>query len=150
MTTSPSGTDAAATPSPSPSPAIHVDQFLSRPPAIVWRALTDPDLLARWWAPGDIRPVAGHEFVLDMQGWGNVACTVLEVEPERRLAVRFGERWTITWRLEAEGDGTRLFLEHAGFDLDDPQDRFALDRMGPGWRDDVLPRLARLIDELGG
>lgn len=147
MTTPPTGTPPAGPP-PTGTPAIHVDQFLARPPATVWRALTEPALLARWWAAGDIRPVAGHEFTLDMEGWGNVACTVLEVEPVRRLAFRFDERWTITWRLEPEGTGTRLFLNHTGFDLDDPRDRFALDRMGPGWEDDVLPRLAGLVETL--
>ncbi len=28
--------------------------------------------------------------------------------------------WTITWTLEQEGRGTRLFLVHEGFDPDDP------------------------------
>ena len=44
--------------------------------------------------------------------------------------------------LAAEGNGTRLILVHSGFDLDNPQHRFAFDNMGPGWRDEVLPRLA--------
>jgi uncharacterized protein YndB with AHSA1/START domain len=29
---------------------IHVDQFLAQPPAKVWRMLTEPDRLSRWWA----------------------------------------------------------------------------------------------------
>jgi hypothetical protein len=49
-------------------------------------------------------------------------------------------------RLVAEGTGTRLFLDHSGFDLDNPQHRFAFDNMGPGWRDQVLPRLATLLE----
>jgi hypothetical protein len=39
-------------------------------------------------------------------------------------------------------------LEHSGFDLDDERERDAVDRMGPGWRDAVLPRLARVAAEL--
>ena len=35
---------------------ITVDQFIARPPERVWAALTTPELLARWWAPGDIAP----------------------------------------------------------------------------------------------
>lgn len=50
------------------------------------------------------------------------------------------------WRLVAEGTGTRRFLDHSGFDLDNPQHRFAFDNMGPGWRDQVLPRLATLLE----
>jgi hypothetical protein len=41
-----------------------------------------------------------------------------------------------------------LFLEHSGFDLGNPQHRNAFERMGPGWRDDVLPRLVKVATEL--
>jgi uncharacterized protein YndB with AHSA1/START domain len=125
---------------------IEVDQFLPRPPADVWRALTTPELLAKWWAAGDIEPTVGHTFLLDMGNWGNVPCEVLEVADQERLVFTFGDDWTLVWRLVAEGNGTRLFLEHRGFDLDDPQHRFAFDTMGPGWSDDVLPRLARSLE----
>ncbi len=33
---------------------VSLDQWIPQSPAIVWRALTDPSLLARWWAAGDI------------------------------------------------------------------------------------------------
>ena len=130
---------------------IHVDQFIARPPAQVWRMLTEPDRLARWWAPGDIRPAVGHRFTLDMGGWGNQPCTVTEVEDERLLSYTFGEGdvdWTITWRLVAEGTGTRLFLEHGGFDLDDPRHASAFTNMSRGWAGSVLPRLARELEEV--
>ncbi len=68
-------------------------------------------------------------------------CEVLEVEPARLLACRFGDGWTLTSRLVATGSGTRLLLEHAGFDLDDRLARDAFTRMGPGWRDEILPAL---------
>ncbi|HPU38424.1 MAG TPA: SRPBCC domain-containing protein [Microthrixaceae bacterium] len=124
--------------------AIRVDQFIPSDPARVWRALTTPDELAKWWVPGNIAPVVGHEFLLEMPGWGNVACTVLEVDEPERLAFTFAD-WTLTWRLVPEGNGTRLFLDHTGFDLDNPQHRFAIDQMGPGWRDHILPALAGLM-----
>jgi uncharacterized protein YndB with AHSA1/START domain len=114
----------------------------------VWRGLTEPELLARWWAPGDISPTVGHEFHLDMPGFGRQPCTVLEADPPRRPVYTFTENWTLTWQLVAEGAGTRLLLEHSGFDLDDPRARAAFDRMGPGWRDQVLPRLAELVEQL--
>ncbi|HEY8525527.1 MAG TPA: SRPBCC domain-containing protein [Acidimicrobiales bacterium] len=128
---------------------LHVDQFLPHPPAKVWRALTEPELLARWWAAGDIAPAVGHRFELDMGPWGKQPCEVLAVEPERLIAYTFGtDGWTLTWRLEPEGTGTRLFLEHAGFDLDQPMHRNVFDTMGPGWRDEVLPELARELDRV--
>jgi uncharacterized protein YndB with AHSA1/START domain len=57
---------------------IHLEQYIDHPPAKVWKALTDPTLIARWWAPGDVRPIVGHRFTLDMgQPFGKQPC-----EPE--------------------------------------------------------------------
>lgn len=122
---------------------ITCDQFLRHPPAEVWRALTEPGLLARWWVPGDIRPVVGHRFTLDMGKWGEQPCEVVAVELGELIAYTFGTGTldtTITWRLVPEGTGTRLFLEHSGFDLDMPLGRLAYDGMGAGWPD-VLDRI---------
>lgn len=124
---------------------ISVDQFIARPPERVWRALTEPEQLAAWWATGDVAAVVGHRFTLEMPGWGGVACEVLEVVEPERFVYTFAD-WTLAWRLVSEGSGTRLFLDHSGFDLDDPQHRFAFDNMGPGWSDQVLPRLAALFE----
>lgn len=129
---------------------IAVDQYVPHPPERVWRALTEPDLLARWWTSGDIRAEVGHEFLLDMEGWGHVPCRVLEVVVNERFVYRFTDDWTLTWRLVPEGRGTRVLLEHSGFDLDDPQQRFAFDRMGPGWRDEVLPRIETALAGVAG
>ena len=125
--------------------SIHVDQFVARPPERVWEALVDPEQLAKWWAPGDIAPIVGHKFFMEMPGWGNTPCEVIEVVESERLVCTFAD-WTLTWRLVAEGTGTRLFLEHAGFDLDNPQHKFGYENMGPGWRDEILPRLGSLVE----
>ncbi|MGA5301825.1 SRPBCC family protein [Nucisporomicrobium flavum] len=113
------------------SRTIELDQFIARAPDVVWRALTEPELLARWWATGDIKPIVGHRFTLDMGSWGQQPCEVLEVQAGRLLRYTFAEGTldtTITWRLVPEGDGTRLFLEHAGF-----TDERAFRGMGGGW-----------------
>ncbi|WP_020107695.1 SRPBCC domain-containing protein [Nocardia sp. 348MFTsu5.1] len=140
MTDSPLSTDRDA--------VISVDQFIATDPANVWRTLTEPELVEQWWAQGDIRPVVDHEFTVDMPGFGRQPCRVLEVAEPSRLVYTFTTNWTLTWTLSAEGDGTRLFLEHSGFDLDDARMAAAYERMGPGWRDEVLPRLANLAAEL--
>ncbi len=130
---------------------ITCDQFLTHSPEDVWRALTDPDVLARWWVPGDIRAEVGHRFSLDMGKWGQQPCEVTAVEPGRMIAYRFGGGsldTTITWRLESEGTGTRLFLEHAGFDLGSPLGRQAYEGMGAGWPH-VLERIGGAIDTAG-
>lgn len=135
----------------SPSPAIHLEHFYAHPPSAVWRALTDPQLHARWWAAGDVRPVVGHRFDLDMGAFGKQPCEVLEVEPERLLRYRFASGTLdtiITWRLTPERTGTRLTLTHEGFDLDSPLSRRAFEGMKPGWPA-VLARLEALLQQVG-
>jgi uncharacterized protein YndB with AHSA1/START domain len=129
---------------------IRLSQFINHPPAKVWKALTDPTSHAKWWAAGDVKPVVGHRFTLDMGSWGQQPCEVLAVEPERLLSYSFAPGTldsTITWRLEPENDGTRLHLEHAGFDLDSPLGKKAFEGMGSGWPA-VLKRIAPAIDSL--
>lgn len=124
---------------------VVVDQFIARPPQRVWAALTQPELIEQWWVPTDLAPVVGHRFHLQMPTWGPQPGEVLEVKEPELLIHTLGD-WTLTWRLSAEGNGTRLILEHAGFDPANPQHRYALENMGPGWRDVVLPRLARIVE----
>ncbi|MFE5584973.1 SRPBCC domain-containing protein [Kitasatospora sp. NPDC056531] len=129
--------------------AINCDEFLPYPPARVWEALTDPELHARWWAAGDVKAVVGHRFTLDMGPWGQQPCEVVEVEVERLLKYSFAEGsldTTVTWRLVPEGHGTRLLLEHAGFDLDTPMGRQAHQGMAQGWPS-VLRRIAPALAE---
>ncbi len=128
--------------------SIQIEQYIPHPPGKVWRALTEPGLLERWWAPGDISPSIGHQFTMDMGQWGLQPCTVLEVEHERRIVYSFTDYWTLSWRLEPEGDGTRLFFEHSGFDLTKPMDQQAFKAMGDGWESTILPALARVSGEI--
>jgi uncharacterized protein YndB with AHSA1/START domain len=131
------------------SPVIEHDELLHHPPAAVWRAMTDPALMERWWAPGDVRAEVGHRFTLDMGEWGVQRCQVLAVEPERLLRYTYAEGvidTTITWTLAPEGDGTRLSLRHEGFDLDSPLGRTALEGMGAGWPG-VVAAVGRVLDE---
>src|SRR5262245_29684752 len=128
---------------------IQLTQFIAHPPAKVWRALTDPTLMAKWWAAGDIRPVVGHRFTLDMGPWGQQPCEVLAVEPERLLSYSFAPgtlNTTLTWRLQPEDDGTRLSFEHRGFDLNSPLGKTAFQGMGAGWSN-VLTRIEAVLTE---
>jgi uncharacterized protein YndB with AHSA1/START domain len=80
----------------------------AHPPSKVWEALTDPKLHALWWAAGDVRPVVGHRFELDMGSWGKQSCEVLEAEHERLLKYRFATGTLdtiITWQLIPENGG---------------------------------------------
>lgn len=125
---------------------IEVDEFLAHPPDAVWSALVDSDALAEWFMPNDFAPEVGHRFTLDTGNWGKTACVVLEIDPPRllRYSWRNGPLDTeVTWILEPEGHGTRLLVEHRGFDLDHPIGRSAYDGMSDGWPSQVITSLHR-------
>ncbi|QBR02886.1 SRPBCC family protein [Paraburkholderia pallida] len=126
---------------------IELSRYLPHASARVWAALTDPVIHAKWWAAGDVRASVGHRFTLDMGPWGQQPCEVVAVEPERLFACTFAAgvlNTTITWRLVPEGEGTRLTLEHKGFDLDAPMGKSAYEGMGRGWPG-VIERLQGVL-----
>lgn len=130
--------------------AITCDRLLTHAPDEVWRALTEPALLAGWWATAtDLRPQVGHRFALDMGAWGTQQCEVTAVEPGSLLAYTFGVGTidtTLTWRLVPEDAGTRPFLEHAGWDLDTEVGQQGYRGMGAGWPH-VLARVDAALSE---
>ncbi len=82
-----------------------------------------------------------------MGQWGKQPCEVLAVEENKLLVYTFAPGTldtTITWRLQAEGEGTRLFLEHKGFDLDSPLGKSAFQGMKEGWPK-VLNRITPVL-----
>jgi uncharacterized protein YndB with AHSA1/START domain len=135
--------------------SIEVDQYFPHPPETVWRALTEPALIARWLMPNDFAAAIGHRFTLRTEpvaqtGFGGVIeCEVLELVPLHRLRISWNSvgslESTVTWSLQAEGRGTRLLLEHAGFDPDDPNQLLAFQIMNGGWRSHVLRRLTEVL-----
>lgn len=126
--------------------SVTIEQFIAAPPAKVWAAITEPEQVRKWWAPGAISTKVGDTFQLDMNKWGAVNCTVLESVPNEKFVYSFGS-WTLNWTLEATDGGTLLRLIHAGFDLSKPQDAFAFENMGKGWKSTVLPRLAEILEQ---
>jgi len=103
--------------------SIVVECDLDEPPAQVWRALTEPALLAAWLMPNDIRPEVGDRFVLqgDPDTGGTIDCEVLAAEPHRllRYSWRGGEGGldtVVTFELDGTpSGGTHLRIVHDGF-----------------------------------
>ena len=132
--------------------------FLPFTPQQVWRALAEPEALGSWLMPNDFAPRVGHRFTFRTEPVppyfdGIVNCEVLTVEPPTRLAYSWrGGPLTdtvVSFDLMPEGAGTRLRLEHAGFDTDVPGARFALANMSKGWRSaEMAERLHAAITAL--
>ena len=88
---------------------LRVEEFLPFSAESVWRALTDPDLIARWLMPNDCRLEAGHRFAIDSDpvrqcGLGGTGhCEVLAFDE--------GTMLRIAW---AAADETMSGLDSAG------------------------------------
>ena len=113
-----------------PAETIIVECYLAEPPEKVWRALTVPELLARWLLPNDIRPEEGARFTLrptaGAGGEERASCEVLAIEPHRllRFSWRCDERdgvgqpldSIVTFELTPSAvGGTHLRLVRSGF-----------------------------------
>jgi uncharacterized protein YndB with AHSA1/START domain/DNA-binding transcriptional ArsR family regulator len=114
--------------------------YIESSPERVWEALTDPDLTAHYWGHSNVsdwRPGSSWEHRrVDGSGIADVAGTVLESEPPRRLTMTFdapGEvpaagPATVTFDIESYHEIVRLTVTHENLAGDD-----ALEAASAGW-----------------
>jgi uncharacterized protein YndB with AHSA1/START domain len=143
--------------------AIRKEILLPHKPDDVWLAITDPQALAEWLMPNNFEPIVGRKFrfhVDPMPGPypGGSECEVLEVDAPRRLVYSWAclrkdqtrpppPPTTVTWTLIPEQGGTRLVLEHAGFEHESFWLRLMM-KMGWGRMiTKLLPRALRQVKE---
>jgi len=132
--------------------AVVVEREIAYPPEKVWRALTQPHLIAEWLMENDFLLALGHRFTF-RTGWGGVLdCEVLAVEPNSRLSYRwnfahddlaFALQSVVTFTLIPTDRGTRLRMEQVGFRPDQKQ---AYGGATAGWRQ-FLARLEQVLGE---
>ncbi len=121
---------------------------IAAPPERVFRALTDPNELVRWWGSPDtyrteewtLDPRVGGRWLARGHGADGRAYSVggefLKIDPPRLLVQTWAPDWeqgklvtTITYRLDSIEGGTRLTLRHEGFG----EQRAACESHGRGW-----------------
>jgi len=138
---------------PAQGETISLEFDLQHGPEKVWRALTDPTLLAEWLLPVlDLRLEPGAAFTFRAQpqpGWdGIVNCRILEVEAQSKLTYTWvvGDIDTVvTFTLTPTASGTRLAIVQSGFR---PNQKKNFGGARYGWRMmgaklvDVLERIA--------
>jgi len=106
--------------------SISFEFDLHHSPEKVWRALTDPVLLAEWLLPAiGLELERGAEFMFKTQaypGWdGTVNCRFLEIEPHHKLSYTWSVPFldtVVTFTLAPSASGTRLSLVQSGFTPD--------------------------------
>ena len=114
---------------PSQSESISFEFDLRHLPEKVWRALTDPVLLAEWLLPVvGLKLEPGAAFALEappQPGWdGIVNCRFVEIEAHRKLSYTWrvgGMDTVVTFTLTPTASGTRLSLVQSGFKPDQKQ-----------------------------
>ena len=127
------------------SNTIRRELVMPQPREQVWQAITDRATLAEWMYPNDFEPRVGHQFTFRVPGNPKVnfdgltvQCEVLQCEAPHRLVFSWSvagpvANTQVTFRLEPDGDGTRLFFEHSGFDLSQPNGNQAFRGAEYGW-----------------
>jgi uncharacterized protein YndB with AHSA1/START domain len=135
---------------------IQKEMLIPQPREQVWRAITDSATLAEWMFPNDFEPRVGHRFTFRVPGNPKmnfdgltVRCEVLECEPPSRLEFSWSaggpvENTRVSFRLEPDGDGTRLLLEHSGFDVSQPFSQQAFKGAELGWAK-ILKQLVAVV-----
>ena len=140
---------------------IRIVRDYPHPPAKVWRALTEPQLMVLWgMRPEGFSLAAGTRFKLfgkpNPRWRGFVECEVLEAREPALLRYAWdddgkGQPTELTYTLEPHAGGTRLTVEHSGF-TGARGFVFAKLIMTPGWRKMVgttLPAVLADLDDEG-
>ncbi len=114
--------------------SIRREIMVLQPREDVWRALTDSGAFAGWLMPNDMEPRVGHRFTF-------------RGEANPKVGYDGIVHCEVTFRLESEGDGTRLVFEHSGFDLTQPWSDVAFRGAEHGW-DRMLTALTGVVADL--
>jgi uncharacterized protein YndB with AHSA1/START domain len=139
---------------------IRREILIPQPPEQVWRTLVDSAALAEWMFPNDFAPHFGHRFTFRVPanpkaGFDGmiVRCEVIECEPPSRLVFSWSAGGLadtrVSFRLEPDGEGTRVLFEHSGFDVSQPRGNQALRVAELGWAK-MLKKLPAVVAGLAG
>ena len=129
---------------------VVIERDIAHPPEKIWRALTEPHLIAEWLMKNDFRPDIGHRFNLTGEWGGVLDCEVLDIEPHRTLSyswnfshddAAFDLRSVVTFTLTPTAAGTHLRVEQSGFR---PEQKQAFGGAKLGWQQ-FLEKLETLV-----
>lgn len=100
--------------------------------ADAWDALTNPERIPRWFLPISGELKVGGRFQFE----GNAGGVIERCEPPRQLAVTWEMHGDVSWvvvTLAAQGDTTKLVLEHTAHVPEPLFDQFGPGGVGVGW-----------------
>ena len=118
---------------PTPTLSVVVEREFPHPPDKISAGPYRAGLIAGWLMQNDFAPVTDHRFKLRAD-WGEVDCTVTEIEPFKMLAytwVAYGLESVVRWTLAPSGAGTLVRMEQSGFQ---PEQTQAYNGAKAGWQ----------------
>jgi uncharacterized protein YndB with AHSA1/START domain len=120
--------------------SVVVEREMPHPPEKLWRALTQPHLIAEWLMKNDFQPAVGHRFNLRGEWGGVLDCEVLAIEPNRSLSYTwdfanedpaYSLKSIVTFTLTPTDTGTLLRVDQTGFR---PEQKQAFGGAHAGWK----------------
>jgi len=130
--------------------SVEIEREFPHPPEKLWRALTQPHLVAEWLMKNDIAPIVGHRFNLRGEWGGVLDCEILVVEPNKTLSytwdfahddAAFNLKSVVTFTLSPTQAGTLLRMQQSGFR---PEQKQAIGGAKVGWQQ-FLGKLEQLL-----
>ncbi|WP_353184286.1 SRPBCC family protein [Bosea sp. (in: a-proteobacteria)] len=134
--------------------SVVVERDIPHAPEKIWRALTQPHLIAEWLMNNDFVPAVGHRFKLSGDWGGVLDCEVLTVEPNRSLSytwnfahddAAYALQSVVIFTLTPSPKGTHLRMEQVGFR---PEQKQAFGGAMAGWRQ-FLAKLEEVVAREG-
>jgi uncharacterized protein YndB with AHSA1/START domain len=93
----------------------HVD--IAAAPDEVYESLMNPEIFARWFgATVGIEPHVGGRWQMGGFDSPDVPAKIVELEPDRKVTLEYGDGMVSTWELEGSAGKTRLTFVMSGFD----------------------------------
>ena len=131
-------------------PDIKEERLLIASVEKVWSKVSTAEGLGSWFMPSNLKPVEGHEFILEAGPFGQSPCQVTEVQPQRKLVFRWGKDWTLTFELAEQAERTHFTLIHSGWDADKLTEfgqahAVIRERMAQGWAG-LIQKLAKVVE----
>jgi uncharacterized protein YndB with AHSA1/START domain len=105
--------------------AVECSIWIAAPPERVWQAVTEPEQLAQWFAPGSPWEIPQLEVNTTVK-FHNTAteillATIQTADPPQQFILRWepeedGTILTTSFLLEEENEGTRVTIRETGFE----------------------------------
>lgn len=134
---------------------IVFEQILSAPISVVWKAITDKEIMKKWYFDfSEFQPKVGFEFQFTGGTEENTylhLCKITEVIENKKLTYSwrydgFEGNSFVTFDLFNEGDFTRLILTHAGLDSFPQIKDFARENFEAGWTEIIGKSLKEFVE----